>query len=312
MRGPVDYLLLFFKGAAMGAADVVPGVSGGTIAFISGIYQRLLNAIRAVNLANLKRLLCGDIKGFWQVIDGTFLAVLFTGILLSILSLAKLVSYGMQEHPILLWSFFFGLIVASIIWMLGNLDRWRWQEGLAIIVGTAAAAGLFWMPGAAASESLLMIFAAGAVAICAMILPGISGSFILVLIGLYPVLIEAISELQVVVLMVFAGGCLVGLMSFSRLLGWLLEHYRSTTLGLLTGFLVGSLAIVWPWKEKLIVMFTASGKEVVLEQRNLLPGEYWQLFGDDPQTWPAILLALLGVALVLGLERLGGRHKGRV
>ncbi|MGS2724065.1 DUF368 domain-containing protein [Porticoccus sp. GXU_MW_L64] len=309
MRRPVDYLLLFFKGAAMGAADVVPGVSGGTIAFISGIYQRLINAIRAVNLANLKLLLSGRIKDFWQAIDGTFLCVLFSGILLSIFSLAKLVSYGMEEHPVLLWSFFFGLIVASIIWMLGNLDRWRWQEGLAIVLGTVAAAGLFWMPGAAASESLLMIFAAGAVAICAMILPGISGSFILVLIGLYPVLIEAISELQLTVLVVFAVGCAVGLMSFSRLLGWLLEHYRSITLGLLTGFLVGSLAIVWPWKEKLIVMFTASGKEVVLKQRNLLPEEYWQLFGDDPQTWLAILLAVLGVALVLGLERLGGRHK---
>ncbi|MCV6605615.1 MAG: DUF368 domain-containing protein, partial [Porticoccaceae bacterium] len=278
MRSVVNYLLLFLKGVAMGAADVVPGVSGGTIAFISGIYQRLLNAIRAVNLVNLKYLLRGDIKGFWQAVDGTFLTVLFAGILISILSLAKLVNYGMQEHPILVWSFFFGLIVASIIWMIGNLNCWRWQEGLAIVIGAATAAGLFWMPGAAAGESLLMVFGAGAVAICAMILPGISGSFILVLIGLYGTLIEAISGLQVAVLATFAAGCVVGLLSFSRLLGWLLERYRSTTLGLLTGFLVGSLAIVWPWKEKLVVMFTPSGREIVIEQSNLMPWQYQELF----------------------------------
>ncbi|UTW46627.1 DUF368 domain-containing protein [bacterium SCSIO 12696] len=293
----------------MGAADVVPGVSGGTIAFISGIYDELLSSIRAINLANIKRLFSGDISGAWRAVNGNFLVVLFAGILLSILSLAKLVNYGMQEHPILVWSFFFGLIVASIIWMLTHLGCWRWQEGLAIVVGSAVAAGLFWMPGAVAGDSLIIVFGAGALAICAMILPGVSGSFILVLIGIYPALIEAISEFNIPVLATFASGCLVGLLSFSRLLGWLLQNYRSTTLGLLTGFLVGSLAIVWPWKEKLVVMFTASGKEVVLEQQNLMPTAYYDLFGDNPQTLAAIGLAVLGVVLVLGLEQLGGRLK---
>ena len=309
MRRAIDYLLLFCKGVAMGAADVVPGVSGGTIAFISGIYEELLNAIRAVNWPSIKRLLRGDIAGFWRAINGNFLAVLFAGILLSILSLAKLVSYGMQEYPILVWSFFFGLIIASIVWMTRNLGCWRWQEGAALALGTALAAGLLWMPGSVASNGLPMIFAAGAVAICAMILPGISGSFILVLIGIYATVIEAISELNMVVLATFASGCVVGLLLFSRLLGWLLGHYRSITLALLNGFLVGSLAIVWPWKEKLLVMFTASGKEVVLEQQNLMPWQYGELFGDDPQTLAAALLALFGIVLVLGLEHIGGRNK---
>lgn len=309
MRGAINHLLLFAKGIAMGAADVVPGVSGGTIAFISGIYQELLNAIRAINLANIKRLLRGDVRGFWQAVNGNFLLVLFAGILLSILSLAKLVNYGMQEYPILVWSFFFGLIVASVIWMIANLGRWQWQESVAIILGTALASSLFWLPGLTAGSSLPVIFCAGALAICAMILPGISGSFILVLIGLYPILIEAISELNFKVLITFACGCVVGLLSFSRLLAWLLESYRSTTLGLLTGFLVGSLAIVWPWKEKLVVMFTASGKEVVLEQRNLFPAAYAELFGDPPQTLAACGLAVMGIVLVLGLERLGGCRK---
>ena len=309
MRRPIDYLLLFLKGVAMGGADVVPGVSGGTIAFISGIYDELLGSIRAINWQTICLLLKGDIPGFWRAINGNFLTVLFAGILLSILSLAKLVSYGMQEYPILIWSFFFGLIIASIVWMIGNLGSWRWQESAAVVLGTALAAGLFWVPGGSGSTELPMIFAAGALAICAMILPGISGSFILVLIGIYATVIEAISEFNVAILATFAVGCVVGLLTFSRFLGWLLVRYRSTTLALLTGFLVGSLAIVWPWKEKLVVMFTASGKEIVLEQHNLLPGAYAQMFGDDPQTIAAVLLALFGVILVLGLERIGGRTK---
>ena len=309
MRRAIDYLLLFFKGAAMGAADVVPGVSGGTIAFISGIYEELLNTIRAVNIQSLKLLLRGQVTAFWTAINGNFIAVLFSGILLSILSLAKLVSYAMREHPILVWSFFFGLIVASILWMTRSLGRWRWRESAAILCGAVMAAALSMAPTGVVSSDLPMIFGAGALAICAMILPGISGSFILVLIGIYTTLIQAIDQLNVPLLATFAAGCVVGLLLFARLLGWLLGHYRSLTLALLTGFLVGSLAIVWPWKIELAVMHKTSGEKIVLDSLNRLPGDYALQTGMEPHTLLAVLLMVFGVVLVLGLEHIGGRKK---
>jgi len=309
MRRPTDYILLFFKGAAMGAADVVPGVSGGTIAFISGIYEELLHSIRSVNFAALQVLRKQGLAAFWHKINGNFLLVLFTGILFSIFSLAQIVNYGMEQHPLLVWSFFFGLIIASIIWIARIQSHWRWPEWLGLLVGTALAGALFFVPPVMVSDGLLLVFGAGALAICAMILPGISGSFILVLIGMYPVLIEAITTMNFPVLVCFGLGCVLGLLSFSRVLSWLLDRYHSATLSVLVGFLVGSLAVVWPWKNSLEVMFTPSGKEIVLAQENLLPWQYGELFGTDPQTVPAILLMLLGIALVLGLEYIGGKRE---
>lgn len=311
VRRAIDYLLLFFKGAAMGAADVVPGVSGGTIALISGIYEEFLNSIRAINIVNLKLLLKGRLAEFWQAINGNFLLVLFTGILFSIFSLAKAVSYGMEHHPLLVWSFFFGLIVASVLWIASKLDGFHWREGLGIIIGAAVAGSLFFVPPMAANDGLIYVFGAGALAICAMILPGISGSFILVLIGFYSLLLEAISALAIPTLMAFGLGCVAGLLMFSRVLSWLLRHYHSVTLSVMVGFLVGSLATVWPWKEALEVMYTESGKEVVLAQQNLMPWEYGERFGVDPQLLPAVLLMVLGVAIVLGLEYIGAKGKPR-
>lgn len=308
MRRPVDYLLLFLKGTAMGAADVVPGVSGGTIAFISGIYQEFLNSIRSVNLQSLKLLRSHGITAFWSAINGNFLLVLFAGILVSIFSLAKLVSYCLDVYPVLVWSFFFGLIIASIIWITRNLGRWGIAEALAVMAGTVLSALLFFLPPLVVGSSPLTVFCAGAIAICAMILPGVSGSFILVLLGMYGVLIDAISALDFTTLALFALGCVVGLLSFSRVLSWLLERYYSVTLSTLVGFLAGSLATVWPWRNPVELVYTSSGKEIVLVQENLLPWEYAELMGRDPHTWVAILLMVFGVVLVLGLEHIGGKR----
>ncbi len=309
MRRPIDYILLFLKGVAMGAADVVPGVSGGTIAFISGIYEELLQSIKSINITSLRVLLREGPGAFWRSINGNFLLSLVAGILCSIFSLAQLVNYGMDQYPLLVWSFFFGLIIASIIWIARVLNHWYWPEWLGLLVGTTLAGTLFFVPPAIVSDGLLLVFGAGALAICAMILPGISGSFILVLIGMYPILIEAITVMNFPVLICFGLGCVFGLLSFSRILSWLLNHYHSITLSVLVGFLVGSLTIVWPWKNSLEVMFTASGKEIVLAQENLMPWQYGELYGVDPQTVPAIILMLLGIALVLGLEYIGGKRE---
>lgn len=302
-------LLLFLKGMAMGAADVVPGVSGGTIAFISGIYEELLDSIRAVNLHALKQLKREGFGAFWREINGNFLLVLFSGILFSIASLAQVVSYSLVHHPILVWSFFFGLIVASIIYIFRQLPHLRWQEWVGVWVGTLVALAISFAPRMQGSDDLLAIFCAGAVAICAMILPGVSGSFILLLLGMYPVMISAISEFHWQLLLIFILGCGCGLMAFSRVLSWLLHHYYSATIAVLTGFLLGSLLVVWPWKESLEVMVDHKGREVVLSHQLLMPGEFGETTGIDPNTVSAMGCMLAGLILVLVLEYFGGQRK---
>lgn len=300
-------LLLFSKGLAMGAADVVPGVSGGTIAFISGIYEELLGSLRSVNLRAIKLLKDEGVGAFWLAINGNFLVVLFAGVLTSIASLARLVNVGLETHPILVWSFFFGLIAASVIYIFRQLPGLRWQEWLGLWIGTLAAMAIAFLPPLQVSDALWVVFLSGALAICAMILPGISGSFILLLIGMYPVVIEAISAFNMPLLAVFLLGCCTGLLVFSRFLSWLLQRYHGPTIAVLTGFLLGSLLIVWPWKEALEVIVNSKGHEVVLTHRLVMPAEYGAVTGIDPQTTQALLLMMLGAVLVLGLEYLGGR-----
>ena len=301
-------LLLYAKGMAMGAADVVPGVSGGTVAFITGIYDELLRSIGAVPNA-VGPLLRGRVAEAWRIANANFLLVLFAGILTSVLSLAKLITYLLEHHPIPVWSFFFGLILVSVHLVSKEIQRRSVSRLISLCVGIGFA---YWITVAAPmqwSASSISLFFAGAIAICAMILPGISGSFILVLLGLYPVILGAVRALDLGVMLTFAAGCLVGLLSFARLLSWVLQRWRDLTLAFLTGLMLGSLNKVWPWKETLTWRLDSHGERVPLLEQNLLPGTYGDLTGQDPQLLLAVLLAVAGVALVLGLEWFAGRRQ---
>jgi putative membrane protein len=301
------YFLLYAKGMAMGAADVVPGVSGGTIAFISGIYDELLRSIASIPEA-LMLLLRGRIKDAWQMANATFLLVLFSGIVTSILTLARVITYLLHHHPIPVWSFFFGLILVSTYLVGREIGRWNWSRGVSFVLGLALA---YWITVAAPMQwgsDLPTLFLAGAIAICAMILPGISGSFILLLLGLYSVVLGAVKDLNLLVLAVFASGCLVGMLSFARLLSWLLSRWRDLSLAFLCGLMLGSLNKVWPWKETLTWRVDSKGEQVPLLQNNLLPGQFADISGQDPQLLFAVVLAIGGIVLVLGLEWLAGRR----
>ncbi|WP_442963342.1 DUF368 domain-containing protein [Pseudomonas sp.] len=292
----------------MGAADVVPGVSGGTVAFISGIYDELLRSIASVPAA-LGMLLRGRVLAAWQAANATFLLVLLAGILTSVLSLARLITFLLAVHPIPVWSFFFGLILVSSHLVAREIQRWNWSRFVSFVMGAAFA---YWITVASPVQwgtDSLSIFFAGSIAICAMILPGISGSFILLLLGLYPFILGAVKGLDINVLMLFSSGCLVGIVSFAGLLRWLLVRWRDLTLALLTGLMLGSLNKLWPWKETLTWHADSHGQQVPLLQTNLLPGRFAEVSGQDPQLLLAILLALGGVLLVLGLEWLAGRRQ---
>jgi putative membrane protein len=301
-RTSKQYIALWLKGIAMGAADVVPGVSGGTVAFISGIYDELLDSLKNINPQALHTLLTKGWCAFWTQINGTFLTVLFAGILASVLTLAKVIHYALESSPTLVWSFFFGLVLASIFHMFRNLNGWGYQEFTAIVIGTVVAAGITISGAIQLPPDPAFIFLAGMLAICAMILPGISGSFILLLLGLYPTIISAITDFNLVLLAIFAGGCAGGLLSFSRLLSWCLYNYRQPTLSLLTGFLIGSLNAIWPWKQAVETAINRHGKEIPLIQENLSPWLWSELTSQNHQLLPACAFALTGIILVFGFE----------
>ncbi|MFT6390042.1 MAG: putative membrane protein [Cellvibrionaceae bacterium] len=300
-----DWIWLFFKGVAMGAADVVPGVSGGTIAFIVGIYARLLNALQSLTPMALVRLFNDGFAAFWEEIDGRFLLTLFAGIIGSVLTFANLISYGLEHYPILIWSFFFGLVLASILYLVRQTAQWRWHEGMAIIIGSLLALLIVSLRPTQLPAEWWMLMIAGAIAICAMILPGISGSFILLLMGMYEVFIEALQTMNIVLLLSFTGGCIVGLLGFSHLLSWLLARYESIMYALLTGFLVGSLKVLWPWKEVVETTLDRHGDVIPLVQNNVMPARYTEIMAEPALLLSALLCVLFGLVLVLLLERIG-------
>lgn len=281
--------MLSVKGMCMGAADVVPGVSGGTIAFITGIYDELINSIKSINAASLKMFFTGKWGEFWKMINGKFLLFLLAGIGISVFSLAKIITWLLVVYPVLVWSFFFGLVLAST-WFVGkDVKERNWKTGLGFLFGAALAFYITVATPAETPSHFLFIFLCGAIAICAMILPGISGSFILVLLGKYFFIMEAVKTLDLKVIAIFGIGACVGITSFSRLLSYALSHMRNITLAVLSGFMLGSLNKVWPWKE------TIEGVE-----QNVAPNAF---------VWQAVCLALLGFVMVYGIEKISSKSE---
>ena len=311
MKNVFNYLLVTIKGICMGAADVIPGVSGGTIAFMTGIYDNLVGSISSINMTAVKLLFTGKFSQFWKYINGNFLLSLVAGILISILSLAKLMQYLLNYHPIQTWAFFFGLIVASSIFILKGIENWKGKDFALLVFGIILGVVICTLSPTETPDGLWFIFLSGAIAICAMILPGISGSFILLILGKYEYMMGTIADIvsgkgvlmDFVIVLVFILGALIGIIAFSKFLHWLLEHYHRPTLLVLAGFIIGSLVKVWPWSnmpdiicsqfpEAAAMMETAGTNEVV----QMYSGQI------DPHIWGAVAFALVGLMLVIGIE----------
>ncbi|MBO7278958.1 MAG: DUF368 domain-containing protein [Bacteroidales bacterium] len=276
----------------MGAADVIPGVSGGTIAFLTGIYETLINSIRSVDATALKLFFTLRWKEFWKHINGNFLLSLAVGILISVVSIAKVMTYLMEHHPIPLWSFFFGLIIASAVYILRDIQQWKASNLLSLLVGAGIGAAICLMTPGQTPTDLWFIFLSGAIAICAMILPGISGSFILLLMGKYEYILAAVNDLNVAVLIVFLAGAAVGIVCFSHFLSWLLKHFYTIAICVLSGFMIGSLVKIWPWQD-----IQASGVSFPT-----LPGEHIGL---------AVLFAAIGISIVFIIEYFAKRMENK-
>lgn len=298
----IKHILLVLKGIAMGAADVVPGVSGGTIAFITGIYDELLGSIKKFNFTAIKLLFTGKFKQLMQHINGYFLISVLSGIAISIFTLANLMTWLLTNHPIQIWSFFFGLIIASSILVAITVREWNWKTILSSLIGAAIAYYITVASPTTTPDGYWFIFLSGAIAICAMILPGISGSFILLLLGKYTFIMEAISEFKIDIMAIFAIGAAVGIIAFSHVLTWLLNRYKNITIALLTGFMVGSLNKVWPWKETLESYIDSHGVEQAITQRSILPTTFEQLTGQEAHIIEAIIYCAIGLVLVSGIE----------
>lgn len=294
-RSIKDYALLMLKGMGMGAADVVPGVSGGTIAFIAGIYDELINSIKSINGESLKMLFTGKFGAFARKINAPFLIALISGIAISVFSLAKLITWLLTEHPILIWAFFFGLVLASTWFVMKDIREWNLKTIPTFTAGAAIAYYITVATPADTPSNLLFIFCCGAIAICAMILPGISGSFILVLLGKYFYIMDAVKTFDIIILAVFGAGAFIGITTFSRVLSFTLKRFRNMTLAMLTGFMLGSLNKVWPWKET--TEMTINGETFTAES-NILPNVYLA---------EAIGLMVIGFASVYILEKLSNK-----
>lgn len=295
IRGGVRVAL---KGYAMGAANVVPGVSGGTIALLTGIYPTLVKCLDSLTAKETwTDLLHGRFKAFWNCVNGNFLVTLFAGVLISILSLAKLMTYVLDLYPVLTWAFFFGLIIASSWMMFRDIKGWGFKDVLFAVFGLILGVVICTLSPTETPDNYLFIFLCGAISVCTMILPGISGSFVLLILGKYDFIMGAISNLNLPVLAVFGIGCVVGLLAFAKLLDWLLEHWEKQTMLVLLGFVVGSLIKVWPWNDM----------QAVTDAQILRTGAATPV---DMQIPGAVICCIAGIALVLALEKLG-KKKGQ-
>ncbi|MDA9569847.1 DUF368 domain-containing protein [Porticoccaceae bacterium] len=311
MKGMQHRLLLFLRGVAMGAVDLVPGISAGTIAFVTGIYEELIHSIKSFNIDALKTLKNQGFVAAWQHINGEFLLILLSGILFSLFSLAGLMRYFLEVFPLQLWSFFIGLIIASVIYLLRQHRPQKLFEFALLGVGIVVAYSLSISSAVSVEGTYLSLFLAGSIALCAMILPGISGSFILVLLGLYPVFINALVNVELDFLLTFAAGGVIGLMLFSRLLSWLLDHYKNAVIATMCGFLIGSLSILWPWKQVTSSVVSATGSLQVTGSTNVSPQFYQDIVGQDPYTLACVILCLSGLFIVLTIEMIGVKLKNK-
>lgn len=297
-----DYGILALKGMGMGAADVVPGVSGGTIAFIVGIYEELINSIKSINVANLRLLLTGQFRAGWQAINANFLLAIVMGICISVFSLAKIITYLLINQSILVWSFFFGLVLASTWFVAKEIKQWQAKTLLSFVIGAILAFYITIATPAETPTHPLFIFLCGAIAICAMILPGISGSFILVLLGKYFYIMDAVKSLRLSVLLVFVAGAAIGITTFSRLLSYALRRFHDATIALLSGFMLGSLNKVWPWKETIETYTDSHGNLKPLIEQNIAP---------NAQLVEAVGLMIVGFLMVYALEKLSSHKSDR-
>lgn len=291
---------IYAKGIAMGAADLVPGVSGGTVAFVTGIYDELLATLAGIRWPLIQVLLRGEFTRFWREANANFLVVLLAGIGTSVVSLAGLFHYLLNHHPVTLWAFFFGLVAASVPLMARSVERWNLGSSASLLLGLGTALWVTALPPLVQSDAPLFLLLCGAIGVCAMILPGISGSFILLILGAYAPVIAALKGLDWIRIGAFATGAVGGLLAFSKVLNLLLSRFRITTLALLTGFLVGSLQALWPWKKDTTLLYTHSdGREEWLKVNRwptdpALPG--------DPELLNVVLACLAGALLVSGLD----------
>ena len=316
-----DYLLITFKGIAMGAADVVPGVSGGTIAFISGIYEELIESIDNLGFGVFKLWKKQGFKTAWKSVNGTFLLALFFGIGMSIVSLAKLIKWLLHNEPILLWSFFFGLVLASILYIGKQIKNWSLKIILAIIITSILSYFITLAEPFASPDSSMYLLFCGFIAIIAMILPGVSGAFILLILGAYETAINTVNNLiegvttgnfellkdALLKFFLLGVGAIIGLKVFSKVLNWMFKHQKNLTLAILTGFMIGSLNKIWPWKKVLKSRINSEGLEVTVLDESILPTSY---IGDN-QIVMALVMIIIGFATILILESLG-QKKARV
>ena len=292
-----DYIYTFLKGLAMGAANVIPGVSGGTIALITGIFERLINAIKSFDTTAVKLLFSGKIKELLKHVDFSFLLSVGLGVMISIISIARLFDYLLEYYPVYIAAFFFGLILASVFYVAKEVGKWNLVQILMFLIGAVVAVSISVLSPASPNDSFIYLIICGIVGACSMILPGLSGSFVLILMGNYQlVMIDAVNDMNLAVLLPVVIGAGVGLLAFSYVLSWVFKRFRSQTLSLLSGFILGSLLILWPWKNELTENFGDKVKVVGYDW--FLPTQF------SSEVTMAIVWALVGISVIIGMEYL--------
>jgi putative membrane protein len=299
-----EFIVNALKGVSIGVANVIPGVSGGTLAVIVGVFERLINAIKSFDIKAVKLLLKGDFKGFAARVDFMFLAAMGTGMAVAIISVAKLFKYLFANYPVYIWAFFFGLILASIYYVGKTVSKWKATIWIMFVVGAAVAVVISLISPGSENANFLYVFLCGVVAICSMVLPGISGSFVLILMGNYElVVIKGISEMNLAVLIPFALGCVVGIIAFAHIISWIMKKFKDGTIATLTGFIAGSLLLIWPWKTA-IPKLDSLGQVIMRKGKEVVAGYQWNMPELSAETAIAFLIMAAGAVIIIVIEKI--------